>query len=420
MEWKMIWIWLLVIFVAEVAKTADDYCPYGWTPWENACIDMRSEPMISSDKAKQICQQNDASLIVVENDEQNEFLAEKFGLGHMQYVTLGCKDAEPNGHWHCWGKEPSSWYWFNATSNLGYWNWTDKEPSNGDQPGCLLLSDTSEWLDDDCTNNHDLIVACIKGNVSEPVKCPMSWEPVDNKCLYFIDHVEGEPGNGAEMCSSLGGSLVIIDNEEQNMFLTEKLQSSTGYAILLGCSDRHEDGHWICDQGLGNRSPYLVYWKNDSDAGYWNWDEDEPVFNDDENNFVYLTSNGTWRSAAYEEVDKLLTCETTPTTIKCPNGYMPWEDKCLHLSTFEGTHIQTKEKCQEYGSDLVVLESEGQNLFMELELRNRGLMGMYVECSDSKSEGTWTCDGYDPGAWYWIGTRITQTVMIVCSLMTPD
>ncbi|XP_072043198.1 C-type mannose receptor 2-like [Amphiura filiformis] len=384
-----------------------DYCPYRWTPWENACLDMRSEPMISPDNARQICQQKDASLVVVENDEQNGFLAEKIGVGDMQYITLGCKDAEPNGHWHCWGKEPSSWYWFNATSNLGYWNWTDNEPSNGDQPGCLLLSDTSEWLDDDCTNEHDLIVACIKGKISEPVRCPMSWEPVHNKCLYFIDHVVGSPGNGGELCSSLGGSLVIIDNEEQNMLLTEKLQSSLGYSILLGCSDRHEDGHWICDQGLGNRSPYLVYWKNDSEAGYWNWDEDEPVFNDDENNFVYLTSNGTWKSAAYEEVDKLLTCETTPTTIKCPPGnYKPWEDKCLYLGAFSGTHVQAKETCQQRGSELVVLESEGQNLFMELELRNRGLHSMYVGCSDSKSEGTWTCDGYDPGTWYWINETL--------------
>ena len=55
----------------------------------------------------------------------------------------------------------------------------------------------------------------------------MSWEPMENKCLWTTA-IDGSSQDASELCHILGGSLVIIDNEEENTYLTERLKESGG------------------------------------------------------------------------------------------------------------------------------------------------------------------------------------------------
>lgn len=63
-----------------------------------------------------------------------------------------------------------------------------------------------------------------------------------------------------DFASKVGGSLVVIDDEEENKWLNEAFGSGTEYWI--GLSDEHEEGKWK--------------WVNGKNPSYTNWSTGEP------------------------------------------------------------------------------------------------------------------------------------------------
>ncbi len=59
-------------------------------------------------------------MVVVETEDQNEYLNNKFLLGDNKLMPLGCQYI--SGRWICDDKPAESWYWLNETENDGYWS----------------------------------------------------------------------------------------------------------------------------------------------------------------------------------------------------------------------------------------------------------------------------------------------------------
>ena len=99
------------------------------------------------------------------------------------------------------------------------------------------------------------------------VECPILWEPMDNKCVLFIPDYKTILKNAPTICESLGGFALVIDSEEQNQNATNvlNLNSTSSNYMVLGCSNLNNFETWLCD----GRSPYLVHWQNETEAGYW-------------------------------------------------------------------------------------------------------------------------------------------------------
>ncbi len=85
---------------------------------------MLRQPNTSPNTAVQICRQKarDATLVVAEDTEQNEYLAGKLAFDDMEFLVLGCKITDLQGQWRCQKKDQSSWYWYNETIYEGYWS----------------------------------------------------------------------------------------------------------------------------------------------------------------------------------------------------------------------------------------------------------------------------------------------------------
>ena len=98
------------------------------------------------------------------------------------------------------------------------------------------------------------------------VRCPYSWQAVDNKCVYFLPGFEGIWSDVRYFCNSQGGSVLTIDTQGENDFITDKLVASGLNGMLLGCRDQRDEGYWRCHNRV---YPYMVHWTKDTQAGFW-------------------------------------------------------------------------------------------------------------------------------------------------------
>ena len=71
-------------------------------------------------QAERQCENHGGSLIVVENETQNADLTAMIALGSHDVMPLGCRNNKSH-LWRCLEKSVSDVYWFNETSNAGYW-----------------------------------------------------------------------------------------------------------------------------------------------------------------------------------------------------------------------------------------------------------------------------------------------------------
>ncbi|MGH0115110.1 UNVERIFIED_CONTAM: hypothetical protein FKN15_070630 [Acipenser sinensis] len=71
--------------------------------------------------------------------------------------------------------------------------------------------------------------------------CPQNWELFNGKCYYFsTDRMNWN--SSRDNCTSLGGHLVIIDSDGEQIFLSGKAWNITHEAKI---SNEEEQSHWI-------------------------------------------------------------------------------------------------------------------------------------------------------------------------------
>ena len=98
------------------------------------------------------------------------------------------------------------------------------------------------------------------------VRCDLPYDPVDNKCLAITPNFNGTAREARELCASIQGSLVIIDSEEQNRYLQDKVKGANRTRMLIGCTSRNNSRSWRCDDRI---HPYMVHWTDVSSSGFW-------------------------------------------------------------------------------------------------------------------------------------------------------
>jgi hypothetical protein len=80
---------------------------------------------------------------------------------------------------------------------------------------------------------------------------------------------------GRRLCADLGGDFLIVDDAQENAWITEQVTGDT----YIGYSDALKEGTWI--------------WVDGSEATYTNWDEMEPT----EADYAFIEkASGRWKS----------------------------------------------------------------------------------------------------------------------------
>ncbi|KAM8876938.1 secretory phospholipase A2 receptor [Synchiropus picturatus] len=169
------------------------------------------------------------------------------------------------------GQQGEEVRWSDKTE-VEFQNWADVSvPNQARQNGmCVTMSSSSgKWSTSKCGDHHNYI--CKRKTVSlveiprEPHYiggCPEKWLYFGHKCLLL--HLPGSPKEGKSwrdaqsICSSFGGTLVTIENEIEQAYITMLLQGSSV-------------GVWI-----GLRDEDTMKWTNKKQVIYSNWSPIEP------------------------------------------------------------------------------------------------------------------------------------------------
>ncbi|XP_077481364.1 secretory phospholipase A2 receptor isoform X2 [Stigmatopora argus] len=259
------------------------------------------------------CQMMGAYLLSVHSREELNFVKER-----LRRLSLG-----PSDWWIgiSVGRRQEDISWSDKTE-MDFHNWADDSQRSDKTGSCVTMnSSTGKWSPSPCTHLHGYV--CKRKTVSvvetprEPHyigACPDKWLYFGHKCLllHLPDNPkEGKSWNDARsICSSFQGSLVAIEDEIEQAYITMLLQ---GISV----------GVWI---GLWNQD--TMKWTNGRPVSYTNWSPVEP------------------KSSLNE--DDLL------------SGF-PDEPQCIVLSNNHNVHLTGKwydEKCSEEGYGFVCQKAQ--------------------------------------------------------------
>ncbi len=119
---------------------AKNRCQRGWSPYHNKCIKF-FEKYKEFSEAKKICESNDATLVSIHSEEENNFVYnlvnEKISWIH---VWIGGKRNRHNNRFE----------WINGKA-FNYTNWAYDEPNGGYYIGMSGYS--GDWYNDGDHNN---------------------------------------------------------------------------------------------------------------------------------------------------------------------------------------------------------------------------------------------------------------------------
>uniref|UniRef100_A0A3P8UC50 Phospholipase A2 receptor 1 n=1 Tax=Amphiprion percula TaxID=161767 RepID=A0A3P8UC50_AMPPE len=233
-----------------------------WVFYHGAEYLLAKQPF-SWDAVSLACQMMGAYLLSVHSREELHFVKERLrrlSLGPTDW-WIGMSTGQP-------GEEVR---WSDKTE-VDFQNWAERGAGGGLRKNGLCVtmsSSTGKWSTSKCSDLHGYV--CKRRTVSvvetprEPHYiggCPEKWLYFGHKCLLL--HLLGSPKEGKSwtdaqsICSSFEGSLVAIEDEIEQAYITMLLQGSSV-------------GVWI-----GLRDEDTMKWTNGKPVSYTNWSPIEP------------------------------------------------------------------------------------------------------------------------------------------------
>lgn len=218
-------------------------------------------------EAQQLALELGGNLVTINSAEENDFLVQHFS--HHTQAYIGFTNDGVSGQWRWVDGSESSYTNWNNDDSLG---WSEPNNSGGDETVVAIKLGGPDrrfvglW--------HDIPVSGTDvGIVEIPVK-------QRNDSIYAI--VPGPKWEDAQaQAQRLGGSLVTIEDAEENAFLVETFAGKSGevQGLWIGLSDVVAEGKWT--------------WSSGFDFTYRNWVYYEPNGGTNEN-FVHLWSANPW------------------------------------------------------------------------------------------------------------------------------
>ncbi|KAK5621544.1 hypothetical protein CRENBAI_001598 [Crenichthys baileyi] len=158
------------------------------------------------------------------------------------------------------------------------------------------LSDINENLTEhlqDCKNKLSIMIEerdLLKANLTEMTKklngplgtCPTGWTRFDNSC-YFLSTTKGSWDEGRKDCRTRGADLVVINNKNEQTFLSTFAERHT----WIGLNDKETERSW---KWVDATPITLTFWANnqpDNGGGEPKWGEEDCVHVKPEENSLW-------------------------------------------------------------------------------------------------------------------------------------
>ncbi|XP_035008641.1 secretory phospholipase A2 receptor isoform X2 [Hippoglossus stenolepis] len=356
------------------------------------------------------CQMMGSYLLSIHSRDEQHFVKERLrrlSLGPTEW-WIGLSVGQP--------REEVMW---TDKTEVDFQNWAQEAAGQRKKGLCFTMSSsTGKWSTNKCSDVHGYVCKRKTASVLETPRephyiggCPEKWLYFGHKCLLL--HLPDSPKDGKSwkdaqsICSSFQGSLVAIEDEIEQAYITMLMQGSSV-------------GVWI---GLGDGD--IMRWTNGKSVSFTNWSPVEPKSFLTESDWlsgfakeplcIVLSNNhnfhltGKWYDEKCSETGYGFVCQRPQDTSKPPTHsyHHPLPDNIEYrtrsykvvsgnMSWYDAMHL-----CIENDSDLVSITDAYHQAFLTVLVNRLAVphwIGLYSQ--DSGINYQWS-DGSDTVYTHW-------------------
>ncbi|XP_072570731.1 uncharacterized protein [Paramormyrops kingsleyae] len=375
---------LLLLIVCGFFGSAFPQCDPGWRPYEEKCYFFSVDTKSWSD-AQADCEGKSSNLMSILDINERTWVRTQVGT---DIYWIGLNDIVSEGVWE-W-TDGSVYYPY-----LAYWK--PGQPDNwGDDEDCaqIIGANNGQWNDEPCSVRRRYI--CKRPNPNPPITCDTThgWHQFASSC-YKLKHSRESWASARLECLKEGGDLVSILSNEEEQYVISRLDPSR-FDLWIGFSTM-DCTAISCAVQPGNEQ---FHWSDASSAAYHNWGDNEPNLGDKQNGVCTAVIKeegqefGKWRAHVCR-AERPYMCKRGLNTI-CPVGWLSFSGNCYWVVSNYGlltSWHEAQTKCSSYGANLVTIQSESEQYFINAQLPDIHLTDVpdiWIGVSDMDHDGSFT------------------------------
>ncbi|KAM3922534.1 C-type mannose receptor 2 isoform 1-T1 [Leptodactylus fuscus] len=253
------------------------------------------KPMTWSD-ARLLCESRNATLASIVNPYQQAYLT-LAATGQKTPLWIGLSNED--------GSRTYSWL---TNDGVSYTNWRDGEPQY--ISSCVYMDEQGTWSPASCDHKLPGAICSFNTPSSKPHKwslnstCPNSvvnsdWIPFRDYCYSFHMEVSVGQKDAAKRCEKVGGEVLTIVDETENLFVWEHLQTY----------ESQSKGAWL-GMSFSIKEASLV-WNDNTPVNYSNWGQQDsgPSLLSPNSCYWIEGSNGVWSLGSCTNITKGVICK---------------------------------------------------------------------------------------------------------------
>merc|ERR1711874_675821 len=227
--------------------------------------------------------------------------------------------------------------------------------------------------------------------------CPDGWSRHSNRCYKVFGKPMSKQSDAAAECQKVGSELVKIETEGENQFLENLFNKARSDGVLADGLDI-----WLDARRPTTKSQFV--WSSGAPVSLTAWASGQPKPKDGGHTALCLqyfrNNNQHWAmhvAACHDSFkDNAYACELAG----CPDGWSRHSNRCYKVfGKPMAKQSDAAAECQKVGSELVKIETEGENQFLVnlfLKARSDGVLAHGIDIwldarrSTTKSQFVWS------------------------------
>lgn len=247
-------------------------------------------------EARLLCETRNATLVSIPDAFQQAYLTLAV-TGQKTPLWIGLSNEE--------GGRSYSWL---TEDGVSYTNWRDGEPQR--LSGCVYMDAQGTWSTANCDQKLPGAICNYNSQSTKTHKwsfnssCPnsvgdSSWIPFRDFCYSFHMEVNTSQKDAAKTCQKVGGDVLTIVDETENLFVWEHLQTfeSQTQGAWLGMSFSIKEGSLL--------------WNDNTPVNYSNWGQQDsgPSLLSPNSCYWIEGSSGVWSLGSCTNIRKGVICK---------------------------------------------------------------------------------------------------------------
>ncbi|KAI5104059.1 macrophage mannose receptor 1 precursor [Silurus meridionalis] len=306
-------------------------------------------------------------------------------------------------------QDPSVGYVWSDGSSTTFENWQDDEPNNyNNMENCAEItfwwwSKRSEWNDVHCEDRKDWFCQIQRGVTPKEVeittktynKTDDGWIIFNGNQYYISEHRYVSMQEARWFCKQRHGDLVVINDEEERIFLWHQGKYSNYYIGLKVDLDKS------------------FTWMDGSPVVFEAWEKNQPALLNNEERCVQTTSSqGLWETVNCGEQHNFfckrsgsVEVNSTAAPTESPRGgcapdWVKFQTKCYKIGHELKTWTEARSFCRNLGGDLTSITSSLQQAFLILTTGEK-TEDLWIGFSNLANKGFRWTDGSTVGYTAW-------------------